>query len=100
MEMRKGSSCPKGYKQTEIGIIPEDWDVVSVGNITTSHKQGFYTTDKYVDDGTYLVRITDLMNPSINYIGMPKLQVSRRDFELFKIRKNDFLFARDRKSVV
>jgi type I restriction enzyme S subunit len=24
----------KGYKQTEIGIIPEDWKVKSIGEIT------------------------------------------------------------------
>ncbi|QTR47332.1 restriction endonuclease subunit S [Thiothrix litoralis] len=26
---------PAGYKQTEVGIIPEDWDVKTLGNITT-----------------------------------------------------------------
>jgi hypothetical protein len=27
-----GQKVPKGYKQTEIGVIPEDWDVVPVGS--------------------------------------------------------------------
>jgi type I restriction enzyme S subunit len=26
-----GQALPAGYKQTEVGVIPEDWDVVSLG---------------------------------------------------------------------
>ncbi len=84
----------KGYKQTEVGVIPENWTVLNVQNITLDHKQGYYTNKGYVDSGTYLVRITDLLNPKISYEGMPKLVISKRDFELFRIKKGDFLFAR------
>lgn len=28
-------SLPKGYKQTEIGVIPEDWDVVDLDDVLT-----------------------------------------------------------------
>jgi type I restriction enzyme S subunit len=84
----------KETKQTEIGFIPKDWKVVSVKNITADHKQGFYTKENYVDNGTYLVRITDLLNPTINFTDMPRLNVSKKDFDFYKIRKNDFLFAR------
>jgi type I restriction enzyme, S subunit len=27
----RGQKVPKGYKQTEVGVIPEDWDVSTVG---------------------------------------------------------------------
>ena len=27
------SNIPKGYKQTEVGIIPNDWDVKPLGNV-------------------------------------------------------------------
>lgn len=33
MEVRKGYACPQGYKQTEVGVIPEDWDVVTLGDV-------------------------------------------------------------------
>lgn len=35
MEVRKGTalSLAKGYKQTEVGVIPEDWEVKELGNI-------------------------------------------------------------------
>ncbi|MBF8278478.1 MAG: hsdS, partial [Candidatus Brocadiaceae bacterium] len=85
---------PNSCKQTEIGVIPKDWAMVKVNDITINHRQGYYTKDKYVNDGAYLVRITDLLNPRINYFGMPKLNISKSDFELYKIKKGDFLFAR------
>lgn len=27
------SNIPKGYKQTEVGVIPEDWEVKKLGEI-------------------------------------------------------------------
>jgi type I restriction enzyme S subunit len=81
-------------KQTEVGWIPEDWAVTEVTDITRSHKQGFYTTDEYVDNGVRLVRITDLKNPLIDYASMPMLHISRNDFDYYKINIGDFLFAR------
>jgi len=82
------------FKQTEVGGIPEDWGITEVGEITRSHKQGFYTKNRYVDNGVRLVRITDLMNPLINYKEMPMLHIPRNDLELYRVKVGDFLFAR------
>lgn len=27
-EVKPGYLCQKGYKQTEVGVIPEEWDVL------------------------------------------------------------------------
>ncbi|MGB7890965.1 MAG: restriction endonuclease subunit S [Microcoleus sp.] len=84
----------KGYQETEIGAIPKDWGLCQVSKVTVGHKQGYYTKDKYVENGTRLVRITDLYNPRIDYEAMPMLHISDKDFEQYKISKGDFLFAR------
>ena len=84
----------KGYKKTEVGVIPEDWEISHISNLTLSHKQGYYTKEKYVVNGTRLVRITDLYNPKIDYESMPMLLISDKDFEQYKIAVGDFLFAR------
>ncbi len=84
----------EGYKKTELGWIPESWGIVSLGEITENHKQGYYTKDKYSNNGTYLARITDLNNPKINYQEMPKLEVDKDVIEQYKIKEGDFLFAR------
>jgi type I restriction enzyme S subunit len=84
----------KSYKQTELGEIPEDWNITTVSQITKSHKQGYYTKDRYVNIGVRLVRITDLYNPKIDYESMPLLAITENDFNQYKIQKGDFLFAR------
>lgn len=42
----------KGYKQTEVGIIPEDWSLEFVGNIADVKTGGKNTQDR-VDEGQY-----------------------------------------------
>jgi uncharacterized cupin superfamily protein len=53
----------KGYKQTEVGIIPEDWDVKKVGGIrhfrkgeTGAHRLYNYMTEPcvYLDIRTFI----------------------------------------------
>ncbi len=35
MEVKLGYLCPPGYKQTEVGAIPVDWDVRALGDLST-----------------------------------------------------------------
>ena len=85
---------PEGYQDSFVGIIPDDWNIKRVAEVTSSHKQGFYTKTPYTGKGIRLVRITDLGNPHLAYDEMPKLEISSEDYESFKIDKGDFLFAR------
>lgn len=74
--------------------VPEGWTSTKVSEFTLEHKQGYYTQDQYTLDGKYLIRITDLLNPHINYDGMPKLEIAEKEFNQFKVEVGDFLFAR------
>ncbi|WP_270674559.1 MULTISPECIES: hypothetical protein [unclassified Aeromonas] len=40
MQETAGKVIPTGYKQTEVGVIPEDWDVCLLKNICSSFKTG------------------------------------------------------------
>ncbi|SNQ62425.1 restriction endonuclease subunit S [Candidatus Methanoperedens nitratireducens] len=82
------------FKETEVGRVPEEWEVVQVGNITKEHKQGFYTAENYSEEGINLVRITDLQNPEISYATMPKIKIDDGTFKQFKVDVGDFLIAR------
>lgn len=45
---------PQGYKQTELGIIPEDWEIVNLGSVAKINGRiGFrgYTTADLVGVG-------------------------------------------------
>lgn len=48
----EGYSCPSGYKQTEVGVIPEDWELEYVDSLAHITTGGRNTQDR-VDDGQY-----------------------------------------------
>jgi len=61
----------KGYKQTEVGVIPEDWDVNNlIDNSTLKARIGWQglTTAEYLDNGEYyLVTGTDFADGRIKW---------------------------------
>jgi type I restriction enzyme, S subunit len=64
-----------GYKRTEVGIIPEDWDVsliADVENLVTSGSRGW--AKYYSDRGSPFLRITNLTRNSI-YIDLNDLKL-------------------------
>lgn len=44
-------NVPQGYKQTEVGVIPEDWDVKSIGDIFISYPNASYTREQLKNNG-------------------------------------------------
>ena len=52
MELRKGGalSLPKGYKQTEVGEIPSDWDIKKFHEVTNAITCGVAATPIYVQE--------------------------------------------------
>ena len=42
-----------GYKQTEVGAIPGDWDLVKLGAVTTEIGDGLHATPVYSQHGEY-----------------------------------------------
>ena len=61
----------QGYKETEIGIIPEDWEVRNIlDNFTLKARIGWQglTTAEYLQTGDYsLVTGTDFKNGYIDW---------------------------------
>jgi type I restriction enzyme S subunit len=43
----------KGYKQTEVGIIPEDWAIKPLSALTKEIGDGIHATPEYVDTSEY-----------------------------------------------
>jgi type I restriction enzyme S subunit len=77
-----------------VNIVPNGWSWKKVNEFTLEHKQGYYTKESYTGEGSYLIRITDLNNPKVNYSNMPKLYISEKEFSQFQVSVGDFLFAR------
>jgi len=44
---------PDGYKQTEVGVIPEDWKLLTIDDLTTIVGDGIHATPVYSLSGEY-----------------------------------------------
>ena len=54
-----------GYKQTEVGVIPEEWEVFQLGDLI-SHTKGFpFKSSEYQSAGIRVVRVSDTTYDSI-----------------------------------
>lgn len=62
--MVKETSIPAGYKQTEVGVIPEDWGVVRLGDISKI-KYGLGQPPQTKDDGVPMIRATNINSGKI-----------------------------------
>ncbi|MGP3050382.1 restriction endonuclease subunit S [Serratia ureilytica] len=61
-----GKDVPAGFKLTEVGVIPQDWEVKTIGQLNpfiTSGSRGW--AEFYVDYGDLFVRITNMSRNSI-----------------------------------
>ena len=71
MQETAGKAIPVGYKQTEVGVIPEDWDVLALSAICDV-RDGTHDSPRYKDNGIPLVTsknivgdVLDLKNVSL-----------------------------------
>ena len=62
--MKSGYLCPKGYKQTEVGVIPEEWEVKQVADLGVTKTGPFGTilrASEYVkSDGVPLISVGEI----------------------------------------
>ncbi len=72
-----------------LGEVPEHWNMAPVRRYLVEHRQGYYTTESYVDEGLKLLRITDLRDlGEINISNCPMVNESDTT-HLFKLQKGD-----------
>lgn len=83
-------------KQTEIGEIPESWEVVSLGEIIASGpKNGIYKHQSFYGQGVSIIRIDDFDNDGeIVTGGSHKVILSSTELEEFRLSQNDILINR------
>ncbi|MFZ1640169.1 MAG: restriction endonuclease subunit S [Candidatus Contendobacter sp.] len=56
-----------GYKQTEIGVIPEDWDVKPLGKIGEALIGLTYKPAEVRDHGTLVLRSSNIQNDALSF---------------------------------
>lgn len=77
-----------------LGEVPNNWEVAIVRRFLLEHRQGYYTTDSYIDDGIKLLRITDLRGlGEISSINCPKVP-NHSSLPNYYLKEGDVVFAR------
>ncbi|PJG57498.1 restriction endonuclease subunit S [Aeromonas cavernicola] len=68
MQDAAGKAIPAGYKQTEVGVIPEDWDVLPLASICKEIGDGIHTTPTYSLSGDYFfINGNNIKNGNVVY---------------------------------
>ena len=98
MQEAAGKAIPAGYKQTELGVIPEDWEVVEFGQILIEFRNGYaFSASGYVKVGTPIITMAQIGLSGAFQFELSKL--SRWDssqldqLKDFWVRNGDLLIA-------
>jgi type I restriction enzyme S subunit len=72
------------FKDSPIGRIPEEWEVVRLEEISNKIIDGTHYTPQYTDDGIPFLRIVDLQSQSINLDSV--IRISQQEHKILSKR--------------
>jgi hypothetical protein len=96
MRQATTNRIPKGYKQTEAGVIPEDWSTTTLLKLSvTGISNGVFNDPAKVGSGYRLINVLDLYQGySIDTKNLSRLQLAQTDFMKNKVKKGGVFFTR------
>lgn len=85
---------PKGYKNTEVGVIPEDWEIHTFGDIVDYTKGFTFKSKDYRKDGIRIIRVSDTTFDSIKKEnGIYVDEKSENEYKNWRLEENDLIFT-------
>lgn len=88
----------KGYKQTEVGVIPEKWIVSTIGSIADVKTGPFGSAlhaEDYVQDGTPIITVEHLGETGLTRQNLPKVsEEDRHRLSAYSMQEGDIVFSR------
>lgn len=85
------NSIPKGYKKTEVGVIPDDWEVGKLGDIGDTIIGLTYTPLDVSYEGCLILRSSNIKNGSFVY--EDNVFVKTKIHEKLRVKKNDIVIC-------
>ena len=82
------SAIRAGYKQTEVGVIPEDWDIHTIGDSMRLINGRAFKPEDWKDNGLPIIRIQNLNDANSTFNYFTGLVEDRH-----RIEAGDLLFA-------
>ena len=96
----KNSEIPTGYKKTELGVLPSDWTIVSLGELLVFQNGVNVAKEKY-DSGVKMISVMDILGDSPIYYDCIRGQVDIDGDTLkkYEVTYGDLLFLRSSETV-
>jgi type I restriction enzyme S subunit len=91
VELKPGYLCPPGYKQTEVGVIPKEWDVSTVGREFEIKLGKMLDAEKNVGVPKPYLGNKAVQWDRIDISDLPTVPMSRADIKRFRLQKGDLL---------
>ena len=86
-----------GYKMTELGEIPSEWEVKNIGEVAKFQGGYAFKSSDYVEDGIRLVKITNVQQKNISWNEEDLLPVKYLEkFNEYKLQEDDVVIAMTR----
>jgi len=91
---------PPGYKRTEVGVIPEDWDIsqiIDIADVRTGPFGSALHEKDYVDNGTPIITVEHLGDFGVeaDYHEIPKVSdEDKRRLAIYELEEDDIVFSR------
>ncbi|MYE89151.1 hypothetical protein F4X33_09180, partial [Candidatus Poribacteria bacterium] len=91
---------PVGYKRTEVGVIPEDWNAVLLGDLFV-FKNGLNKAKRFFGSGTPIVNYMNVFeHPRIRMKDLSgRVTLSPEEIKNFEVRLGDVFFTRTSETV-
>jgi type I restriction enzyme S subunit len=81
-------------KETEIGTVPESWEVARLGDYIEKPEYGYTASASNEIDGYKYLRITDIQNGIVDWASVPSCDCPQDIVGKYKISSGDLLVAR------
>lgn len=83
-----------GYKQTEVGVIPEEWDVKPLAANVQQHNSGIYKKSAQYGKGFNIVGVSDIYD--INCVDgqrFAEVPLTEKEQAKYSLKENDLLYG-------
>ena len=94
--VQAGMVCPPGYKQTEVGVIPEDWQLYNIKTISAVPMQnGLFYEPKRKGRGVPLINVGDMYTAApVDVDSLELFDANFSEIKTFQVERGDLFFTR------
>ena len=84
---------PSGYKQTEVGVIPEEWDVLHLTKVADVRGGIAKNSNVSISDpiSVHYLRVANVQDGFLDLTDMSKIEISRQDIKRYSVLSGDVL---------